>query len=165
MIQSMLAGSQRLLDGGRQIMDVMGEDAAEDVDVMRDMEEDLAPWNVTRNFMHSLIGKCLLRVYGEGEPTGRGEAVNMLRWPKDTAVGISTTQSFGVGLLIGLMMPAFLIVQFVREEDAKKGKLQADPRVGLAEQKQAYRSEVCELPLTPLDSVLTSYRYSATAVF
>lgn len=87
MVQGMLAAAQRLSDSGRQIMDLMGDEGGEDVDVMRDMEEDLAPWNITRNFMHSLVGKCQLRVHGEGEPTGRGEAINMMRQPKDTPVG------------------------------------------------------------------------------
>ncbi|KAI9029374.1 hypothetical protein DFJ74DRAFT_658180 [Hyaloraphidium curvatum] len=115
-IQSMLSAAQRLIDGGRQISDVMGDDAGEDVDVMRDMEEDLAPWNTTKNFLMAVQGKNMIKVYGDGEPTGRGEALNMLKFPKEGT--------------------------FLREEDARRGK-QGEPfRSSLLEQKNAFRHEI-----------------------
>lgn len=42
-------------------------------------EEQLAPWNTTRNFINATQGKAMLQLHGEGEPTGRSEGISFLR--------------------------------------------------------------------------------------
>jgi transcription initiation factor TFIID subunit 1 len=136
--QSMFATSMRFRDAEYEISDVMGEDEDEDeVEVMKEMEEELAPWNTTKNFLHSLQGKCMLQVYGEGEPTGRGEAINMLRFQRDTPVGCDANAR----LLFCLIMKMTFQFQFVAEDESKR-KSQGESKLSVAEQRQIYNREV-----------------------
>lgn len=43
------------------------------------LEENLAPWNTTKNFINATQGKAMLQLHGEGEPTGCGEGISFLR--------------------------------------------------------------------------------------
>src|SRR5690606_37086897 len=42
-------------------------------------EQMMAPWVITRNFLEATQGKAMLKLYGEGDPTGRGEAFSFIR--------------------------------------------------------------------------------------
>lgn len=43
------------------------------------LEEQLAPWNTTKNFINATQGKAMLQLHGEGEPTGIKEGISFLR--------------------------------------------------------------------------------------
>ena len=44
-----------------------------------DVEEELAPWNLSRNFVIANQTKTMLQLNGEGDPTGIGLGFSMLR--------------------------------------------------------------------------------------
>ncbi|KAI9886594.1 MAG: Cell wall alpha-1,3-glucan synthase ags1 [Watsoniomyces obsoletus] len=72
------AGVQRLEDAG---YGVGGAEFDED-DFKKDDQnsfQQLAPWNTTKNFLHATQGKAMLEVYGEGDPSGKGEAFSFIR--------------------------------------------------------------------------------------
>ncbi|KAI9786794.1 MAG: hypothetical protein M1816_007801 [Peltula sp. TS41687] len=79
LLEASQVGSQHLQDAG------YGKDA-EDVDMDEDdgregqsLEQQLAPWRTTRNFLDATQGKAMLQLHGEGDPTGRGEAFSFIR--------------------------------------------------------------------------------------
>lgn len=43
------------------------------------LEEQLAPWNVSKNFLNSITMRTTIAISGEGDPTGLGEGFNYLR--------------------------------------------------------------------------------------
>lgn len=75
LLEAMQVGQQHLEDAG---YGKTVDDDKEDVDGMS-LEEQLAPWNITRNFINATQGKAMLQLHGEGDPSGRGEAFSFLR--------------------------------------------------------------------------------------
>lgn len=76
--ESMLVGQRHLQDAG------YGKSAEEDDNTDENeskltIEEQLAPWIITRNFINATQGKAMLKLYGEGDPTGRGEGFSFVR--------------------------------------------------------------------------------------
>lgn len=74
--ESMQVGQRHLLDAG------YGNAAAEadDGDVSKlDIEQQLAPWITTKNFVNATHAKAMLKLHGPGDPTGRGEAFSFIR--------------------------------------------------------------------------------------
>ncbi|KAG7736037.1 hypothetical protein KL923_005139 [Ogataea haglerorum] len=57
--------------GSKKERDLMANDGP--------LSVQLAPWNITRNFVAATHGKAMLQIYGEGDPSGRGEAFSFLR--------------------------------------------------------------------------------------
>lgn len=57
-------------------------------------EEQLAPWNISRNFIEATKNKGTLELHGEGDPSGRGEAFSFLKTSRDKfkAVGESVEE-------------------------------------------------------------------------
>ena len=56
------------------------KDSDRDKDVVEaDVEEELAPWNTTRNFVNANQTKTMLQLNGEGDPTGIGLGFSFLR--------------------------------------------------------------------------------------
>ncbi|KAI9803832.1 MAG: hypothetical protein M1825_001712 [Sarcosagium campestre] len=56
------------------------EDSGEDEgNEAQSLEQQLAPWNTTRNFLHATQGKAMLQLHGEGDPSGRGEAFSFIK--------------------------------------------------------------------------------------
>ncbi|KAI0275330.1 atypical/TAF1 protein kinase [Gloeopeniophorella convolvens] len=43
------------------------------------IEQQLAPWITTKNFIFATQAKAMLRLHGEGDPSGRGEAFSFIR--------------------------------------------------------------------------------------
>lgn len=76
--ESMLVGQRHLLDAGygksEADMDVKDGDEGK-----LDTEQQLAPWITTKNFIHATQGKAMLKLHGEGDPTGRGEGFSFIR--------------------------------------------------------------------------------------
>ncbi|KAF9437750.1 hypothetical protein BGZ76_011280 [Entomortierella beljakovae] len=76
--ESMLVGQRYLQDAGYgRAAD--GEDDNEDNEDNMDIEEQLAPWITTRNFINATQGKAMLKLWGAGDPTGRGEGFSFVR--------------------------------------------------------------------------------------
>ncbi|KAJ7593545.1 TAF1 transcription initiation factor TFIID subunit TAF1 [Mycena floridula] len=73
--ESMQVGQRHLEDSGYNADDP--SDAANSSHLS--VEQQLAPWITTRNFLFANEGKAMLKLHGEGDPTGRGEAFNYIR--------------------------------------------------------------------------------------
>ncbi|KAI8460747.1 hypothetical protein BY996DRAFT_4607068 [Phakopsora pachyrhizi] len=75
--ESMQVGQRQLLDAG------YGKDANLEGDgddqSKLDIEQQLAPWSTTKNFIQATQNKAMLRLYGEGDPSGRGEGFSFIR--------------------------------------------------------------------------------------
>ncbi|KAF9934749.1 hypothetical protein BGZ67_003677 [Mortierella alpina] len=78
--ESMLVGQRHLLDAGYgKAADGEEDNANEDNEANMDIEEQLAPWITTRNFINATQGKAMLKLWGAGDPTGRGEGFSFVR--------------------------------------------------------------------------------------
>ncbi|KAJ7040380.1 TAF1 transcription initiation factor TFIID subunit TAF1 [Mycena alexandri] len=75
--ESMQVGQRHLQDAGYS----QAADAVEDKDDQSNLsvEQQLAPWITTKNFLFATQAKAMLRLHGEGDPTGRGEAFSFIR--------------------------------------------------------------------------------------
>ena len=77
LLESMQVGQQYLADAG-----FGGEDEDEDDDregENQGIEQQLAPWKTTKNFLNATQGKAMLTLYGDGDPSGRGEAFSFIK--------------------------------------------------------------------------------------
>ncbi|KAJ2685403.1 hypothetical protein IWW39_004292 [Coemansia spiralis] len=72
--ESMRVCQLHLLDAGKS-----GSELDDDDDTTLPIEEALATWNLTRNFINATQGKAMLQLYGEGDPTARGEGFSFVR--------------------------------------------------------------------------------------
>jgi transcription initiation factor TFIID subunit 1, fungi type len=74
--ESMQVGQRHLQDSGYG----QGTDDAEgDEQSKLSIEQQLAPWITTKNFLFATQAKAMLRLHGDGDPTGRGEAFSFIR--------------------------------------------------------------------------------------
>lgn len=73
--ESMQVGQRHLQDAGYS----QAADAAEEDESNLSVEQQLAPWITTKNFLFATQAKAMLRLHGEGDPTGRGEAFSFIR--------------------------------------------------------------------------------------
>lgn len=73
--ESMQVGQRHLQDSGYSFN---GEVAEEDEGNLS-IEQQLAPWITTKNFLFATQAKAMLKLHGEGDPTGRGEAFSFIR--------------------------------------------------------------------------------------
>ena len=79
LLESMQVGQQHLEDSG--LGDVV-DDINEDFDEAREgqnIEQQLAPWQTSKNFLNAAANKAMLQLHGEGDPSGRGEAFSFLK--------------------------------------------------------------------------------------
>ncbi|KAI9273576.1 hypothetical protein BY458DRAFT_473908 [Sporodiniella umbellata] len=129
--ESMLVGERHLQDLGYG--DVNDEDEGEG-DSNLEVEQQLAPWFSTRNFINATQGKAMLKLYGAGDPTGRGEGFSFIR--------VS-------------MKDIFLRAGESAEE--KLAQIKARPksahRYNVAEQQQIYKEEIARIWKSQLDSL------------
>lgn len=73
--ESMQVGMRHLQDAGYG-----GAETTKDEDESKlSIEQQLAPWITTKNFLQATQAKAMLRLHGEGDPTGRGEAFSFIR--------------------------------------------------------------------------------------
>ncbi|KAJ2513435.1 hypothetical protein GGI11_004400, partial [Coemansia sp. RSA 2049] len=77
LFESMRVCQQQLHDAGKLGDEDEDEDDAGDSKLS--IEELLATWNLTRNFLNATQGKAMLKLYGEGDPTGIGEGFSFVR--------------------------------------------------------------------------------------
>jgi transcription initiation factor TFIID subunit 1, fungi type len=74
LLDSMQAGSRHLEDAGySKAVDDEGDETELAI------EQQLAPWLATRNFLDATQGKAMLKLNGEGDPTGMGEGFNFIK--------------------------------------------------------------------------------------
>ena len=76
LLDSMQVGVQHLNDLG--LNDKKGDDDKE-IEENANIELQLAPWRATKNFLHACQGKAMLKLHGEGDPTGRGEGFSFVK--------------------------------------------------------------------------------------
>lgn len=97
--ESMQVGQRHLQDAGYSLADV-----AEGDESNLSIEQQLAPWITTKNFLFATQAKAMLRLHGEGDPSGRGEAFSFIRISmKDIFVkaGEDYDQKMGKHCLLG----------------------------------------------------------------
>ncbi|KAJ5105361.1 Transcription initiation factor TFIID subunit 1 domain of unknown function [Penicillium alfredii] len=78
LLESMQIGQQHLHDTGFGNDAETGGDNEEDEE-SESFEQQMAPWKATRNFLLASQGKAMLKLHGEGDPTGRGEGFNFIK--------------------------------------------------------------------------------------
>lgn len=76
LLEAMQVGYRHLQDAGYG--KTVDEDDDDD-DKQGSAEQMLAPWKTTKNFLHATQGKAMLKLHGEGDPSGRGEAFSFIR--------------------------------------------------------------------------------------
>ncbi|KAI9018032.1 hypothetical protein CLU79DRAFT_866433 [Phycomyces nitens] len=130
--ESMLVGERHLQDLGYG--DVNDEDETGEGDSKLEVEQQLAPWFATRNFINATQGKAMLKLYGAGDPTGRGEGFSFIR----------------------VSMKDIFLRQGESAEE-KLAQIEARPksahRYNVAEQQQIYREEIARIWKAQLDSL------------
>ena len=77
MLDSMQVGVQHLADLG--ISENKDGDEEKDIDESSNIEQQLAPWRATKNFINACQGKAMLKLHGDGDPTGRGEGFSFVK--------------------------------------------------------------------------------------
>ncbi|KAE8147327.1 hypothetical protein BDV25DRAFT_35575 [Aspergillus avenaceus] len=80
LLESMQVGQQHLHDTGfGNDAETGGNDGDNDDDEGESFEQQMAPWKASRNFINASQGKAMLKLHGEGDPTGRGEGFNFIK--------------------------------------------------------------------------------------
>ena len=79
LLDAMQVGNRHLQDAGynRDERDVEADDDEEKEG--QSLEQQLAPWHTTKNFLNACQGKAMLQLHGEGDPSGRGEALSFIK--------------------------------------------------------------------------------------
>ncbi|KAJ3155269.1 hypothetical protein HDU86_004359 [Geranomyces michiganensis] len=121
--ECMQTGQQRLVDIGYSDVGLDAEDNNDEDEATGDIELQLAPWTTTKNFVLASQNKSMIKLYGPGDPSGRGEAFSFIR---------------------ASMKEPFLRYGESAEERAERGrhKPKSSHRFSFAEQQQVYREEI-----------------------
>ncbi|KAI9092172.1 hypothetical protein DFS34DRAFT_633941 [Phlyctochytrium arcticum] len=121
LVESMQTGQQRLRDIGYS--DIGADDDNDEEEINADIEVQLAPWTLTKNFVQASQNKSMIKLYGPGDPTGRGEAFSFIR--------------------------ASMKEPFLRQGESAEDRLEREKtkpksyhRFSFAEQQQVYREEI-----------------------
>ncbi|KAJ5702081.1 transcription initiation factor TFIID [Penicillium malachiteum] len=78
LLESMQVGQQHLNDTGFGGEAENANDNDEDEE-SESFEQQMAPWKASRNFLLASQGKAMLKLHGEGDPTGRGEGFSFIK--------------------------------------------------------------------------------------
>ncbi|KAI8912963.1 hypothetical protein DFJ77DRAFT_466147 [Powellomyces hirtus] len=119
--ECMQTGQQRLVDIGYSDMGM--EDENDEDEATGDIEVQLAPWTTTKNFVLASQNKSMIKLYGPGDPSGRGEAFSFIR---------------------ASMKEPFLRYGESAEDrqERDRNKPKSSHRFSFAEQQQVYREEI-----------------------
>ncbi|KAG0348981.1 hypothetical protein BG004_003143 [Podila humilis] len=142
--ESMLVGQRHLLDAGYGKAADGEEDNADDTESKMDIEEQLAPWITTRNFINATQGKAMLKLWGPGDPTGRGEGFSFIR--------ISMKDIF-------LREGESLEERLAQIEQLPK----STHRYNVAEQQQVYKEEITRIWNAQLEALSRQEDFDAEA--
>lgn len=74
--EGMQVGQRHLQDAG---FGESAENVKDEDEGKLSIEQQLAPWITTKNFLQATQAKAMLRLHGEGDPSGRGEAFSFIR--------------------------------------------------------------------------------------
>lgn len=77
-IDAMQVGLRHLEDAGYGRTDV-AEEESDDEKESDSLEQRLAPWKTTKNFLDASAGKAMLQLHGEGDPSGCGLAFSFIK--------------------------------------------------------------------------------------
>ncbi|CAL1694154.1 unnamed protein product [Somion occarium] len=128
--ESMQVGQRHLQDSGYSY----NGEVAEDDEGNLSIEQQLAPWITTKNFLFATQAKAMLRLHGEGDPSGRGEAFSFIR--------VSMKDIF---------------VKAGEDYETKLAEAESRPksahRYNVAEQQQIYKSEIERIWKAQYDSL------------
>ncbi|KAM6498495.1 TAF1 transcription initiation factor TFIID subunit TAF1 [Amanita muscaria] len=128
--ESMQVGQRHLQDSGYSQATDMDEDDESNLSI----EQQLAPWITTKNFLFATQAKAMLRLHGDGDPSGRGEAFSFIR--------ISMKDIF---------------VKAGEDYEQKLAEAENRPksahRYNVAEQQQIYKSEIERIWKAQYDSL------------
>ncbi|KAF2459449.1 hypothetical protein BDY21DRAFT_338291 [Lineolata rhizophorae] len=78
LIDSMQVGYMHLQDAGYHHEESNSEEPKEEKEGAS-VDEQMAPWVTTKNFLNACQGKAMLKLHGEGDPSGRGEAFSFIK--------------------------------------------------------------------------------------
>ncbi|KAG6862165.1 hypothetical protein C0995_004247 [Termitomyces sp. Mi166 len=145
--ESMQVGQRHLQDAGySQVTDVADGDESN-----LSIEQQLAPWITTKNFLFATQAKAMLRLHGEGDPTGRGEAFSFIRISmKDIFVkaGEDYDQKMGKPYRI-----VFHLKQLTPLKAEAENRPKSQHRYNVAEQQSIYKSEIERIWRAQYDSL------------
>lgn len=80
LLYSMQVGDRQLQDAGyNKDDDDVEADEEDQEDGNNNLDKQLAPWATSKNFLNACQGKAMLKLHGDGDPSGRGEAFNFIR--------------------------------------------------------------------------------------
>ncbi|ODV85432.1 hypothetical protein CANARDRAFT_7546 [[Candida] arabinofermentans NRRL YB-2248] len=150
LLESMQVGQQRLddFDSFRREKSESGnseegtnstkekEKKEKDINNDESLAIQLAPWNTTRNFISATQGKAMLQIHGEGEPSGKGEAISFLR---TSMKGGFIKAAAGGGGDSNISTPKPL------ERDDKKSTSSAAHSYNVAVQQKLYDEEIAKV--------------------
>ena len=77
LLEATQVGQQYLHDAGYGDDDEDEDDEKEGES--QTLEQELAPWKQSKNFLQATQGKAMLKLHGEGDPSGRGEAFSFIK--------------------------------------------------------------------------------------
>ncbi|SCV70550.1 BQ2448_3312 [Microbotryum intermedium] len=140
--ESMQVGLRHLQDAGYGA--AAEEGGAGDDDSKLDIEQQLAPWITTKNFINATANKAMLKLHGEGDPTGRGEAFSFLR-----------TSMKDIFLRAGELMEERLAQMESRPKSAHRYNVQ--------EQQDVYKEEIARIWKAQWDSLRNPIEPELTA--
>ncbi|KAG9314188.1 TAF1 transcription initiation factor TFIID subunit TAF1 [Chiua virens] len=132
LMESMQVGQRHLQDAGYSQTAEQTED--DEGETKLSIEQQLAPWITTKNFLFATQAKAMLRLHGDGDPSGRGEAFSFIR--------ISMKDIF---------------VKAGEDYEQKLAEAENRPksahRYNVAEQQQIYKSEIERIWKAQFDSL------------
>ncbi|RPB09738.1 hypothetical protein P167DRAFT_607773 [Morchella conica CCBAS932] len=73
LLEAMQVGMRNIADTGYS--KIFDDEVVEDGRAKQQLE----PWDLSKNFLEATQGKAMLELYGEGDPTGRGEAFSFVK--------------------------------------------------------------------------------------
>ena len=146
--ESMQVGQRHLQDAGySQTADT------EDDDANLSVEQQLAPWITTKNFLFATQAKAMLRLHGDGDPTGRGEAFSFIRISmKDIFVKAGEDYEQKLGKFTPSSIPPLQLNVLPPLAEAENRPKSAH-RYNVAEQQQIYKSEIERIWRAQFDSL------------
>ena len=148
LMESMQVGQRHLQDSGyTQTAEQTEDDEGES---KLSIEQQLAPWITTKNFLFATQAKAMLRLHGDGDPSGRGEAFSFIRISmKDIFVkaGEDYEQKLGTGITF-CCNPLF-----TRHSAEAENRPKSAHRYNVAEQQQIYKSEIERIWKAQFDSL------------
>ncbi|KAG5436941.1 hypothetical protein PCANB_001351 [Pneumocystis canis] len=120
LIESMQVGLQNLEDAGygRAVEDENMDETCLSID------QQLVPWILTRNFINATQGKAMLKLHGEGDPTGCGQGFSFIRTS---------------------MKGGFKSLDEITDEKVDGDKSKTNHGYNIAKQSKAYEDEIAKI--------------------